>query len=316
MPGAAPRTARGSAACLFVLLMALGSAWRDAQAQTKAPAPPPPRIFDRSCRDTLPSSAAQPLAASPVALPWHSGLVPWTEWAVQLGASRVPVTVVVARIDPTRVTLALDIVRDGNAMGAWSIARAADTAAVAFNAGQFTDAGPWGWVVHRGREWQAPGAGALAASIVVDSSGGVRIVPAGNASRWHAGDRRPLVREAIQSYPQLLAGGRLPAALCRPRAINRGHRDIRLAFGVRNDGQVLVALTRYAPPALLPNAAARLPIGPTTLEMAELMHRLGAVDAVMLDGGLSAQLRIGSPADGRAWPGLRDVPLALVGYPR
>jgi len=77
-----------------------------------------------------------------------------------------------------------------------------------------------------------------------------------------------------------------------------------------------VALTRYAPKAMPSAVAARLPIGPTTLEMAEIMLELGSVDALLLDGGLSAQLLVGTGPSRRRWPGLRSVPLAIVGRPR
>jgi hypothetical protein len=43
---------------------------------------------------------------------------------------------------------------------------------------------------------------------------------------------------------------------------------------------------------------------------------LGAVDALMLDGGLSAQLLLRDGIAEQRWPGLRTVPLALVGRVR
>jgi hypothetical protein len=59
--------------------------------------------------------------------------------------------------------------------------RAPADAAVALNAGQFTDDGPWGWIVHAGRERRAPGSGALAGALVVDTAAG----PASSApTRW------------------------------------------------------------------------------------------------------------------------------------
>jgi hypothetical protein len=52
--------------------------------------------------------------------------------------------------------------------------------------------------------------------------------------------------------------------------------------------------------------------------MAAIMGALGARDAVMLDGGISAQLVLRDPASGqrRRWPGWRKVPLALIAWPR
>jgi hypothetical protein len=274
----------------------------------------PPRIPARSCQDTIAGTPAVRLAAP---LRFSGEAVSWRTWPVHLGPSRVPVKIIVARVDPSRVSLSLEIERRGDAIGAWTIERAPANALIAFNAGQFTDDGPWGWVVHRGREWQAPGTGALAAAIVVDSMRAVHIIPADSIAAWRGRSaRNPALAEAIQSYPLLLQNGRLPAALCRTGNIDRDHRDIRLGVGVRANGEVIVALTRYAPKAMPSAVAARLPIGPTTLEMAEIMLELGSVDALLLDGGLSAQLLVGTGPSRRRWPGLRSVPLAIVGRPR
>ncbi|WP_353268623.1 phosphodiester glycosidase family protein [Gemmatimonas sp.] len=272
----------------------------------------PTRIVDATC----PTSSTSVSAATPSRAPtlrWQQGDVPVAEWEVLLGARRVPVKLIVARIDPSRIALSLEIARVGDALGPWSIGETPPDALIAFNAGQFSDAGPWGWVMHRGREWQAPGVGSLAAAFAVDSAGRVRVVAADSVSvvRRHGG-----LAEVVQSYPQLRAGGTLAPALCREGAINRAHRDIRLALGVRTDGHVIVALSRYAPAVAVAGVTERLPIGPTTLEMAEIMGRLGAVDAVMLDGGLSAQLRVRNGTADRQWPGLRTVPLAVVGRRR
>ena len=129
----------------------------------------------------------------------------------------------------------------------------------------------------------------------------------------HCVDARQIkIRIRDRRFPTLLEGEARPsAALCAATAqVDRAHRDTRLAIGVRRDGHVIVALSRYAGGAL-PD---RTPIGPTTPEMAELMRRLGADRALMLDGGLSAQLLVRgrTGAAPQRWPGLRDVPLALV----
>ena len=58
----------------------------------------------------------------------------------------------------------------------------------------------------------------------------------------------------------------------------------------------------------------RLPLGLTVPEMAAVMGGLGAQHAMLLDGGISAQMIIADSAgNARAWKGLRKVPLALVG---
>jgi hypothetical protein len=47
--------------------------------------------------------------------------------------------------------------------------------------------------------------------------------------------------------------------------------------------------------------------------MAAVMGSLGARQAMLLDGGISAQLAISDSAgQARVWKGLRKVPLALV----
>ncbi|MFO0095522.1 MAG: phosphodiester glycosidase family protein [Gemmatimonadaceae bacterium] len=248
------------------------------------------------------------------ALRWRGSIVRWAEWPVRLGTEGVRNRIIVAVVDPARVTLTLEIARQGNALGPWTIEEAPPDAVLAFNAGQFTDAGPWGWVRHRGRDRAAPGAGALAGAFAVDTAGRPAILPAHTLpaatldARWD---------EAVQSSPQLLVKGRPVPALCAGTDLDRAHRDTRLVIGLRRDGMLLVLLSRYADTGSgLTRAVERLPIGPTTPEMAEIAWRLGAIDALMLDGGLSAQLRIGRGTEAFRWPGLRAVPLAIVARPR
>jgi exopolysaccharide biosynthesis protein len=261
-------------------------------------------ILPVDCRTT----AIRPQAT----LQWKGKDVQWAEWQVSLGARRVPSNIVVVRIDPRVMTLSLEIAREANAIAPWSIEVASADAVLALNAGQFTDDGPWGWVMHRGREWQAPGVGTLAGAFIVDSSGKADVIDASGIARARA-DKR--IVEAIQSYPMLLDGnGDVPPALCSSSdEINREHRDARLAIGVRADGVVVIAMSRYDGAGRI---ATRLPIGPTTPEMSEIMRRLGAVRAVMLDGGLSAQMLIRENGNAHGFPGLRAVPLALVAMPR
>jgi exopolysaccharide biosynthesis protein len=88
------------------------------------------------------------------------------------------------------------------------------------------------------------------------------------------------------------------------------HRDSRLALGIRADGSVVVALTRFTGAGAI---GARLPWGPTVLEMAAFMRSLGCARAMMLDGGLSSQLAL-RDANGTLgrWANWRAVPLAVV----
>ena len=118
------------------------------------------------------------------------------------------------------------------------------------------------------------------------------------------------LRVAFQSYPRLLQDGAVPLAIRTGRGVDVRHRDTRLAIGELRDGRLLIALTRFG---VRESAVARLPIGLTVPETAALMGALGARDAVMLDGGLSAQLMVRDAGrEPLMWRGLRKVPVALV----
>ena len=64
--------------------------------------------------------------------------------------------------------------------------------------------------------------------------------------------------------------------------------------------------------AVPPSGLSLMGSGDPTPEMAELMRRLGARRALMLDGGLSSQMVVRSTGGATSWPGVRRVPLALV----
>jgi hypothetical protein len=225
------------------------------------------------------------------------------------------VRLVLARVDPARH--ALRLVAGSPPGSPWNVDLAPADARLAVNAGQFTEDGPWGWLVHDGRERQAPAAGPLSAALVVGADGAVRIADAAELPAARADAARGLVREAVQSYPALLAGdGEVPAPLRAPgRGVDLEHRDARLAVGTLRDGRLLVVLTRFD--ALGRGALARVPLGLTVPEMAAVTGALGASRAVLLDGGLSAQLLVRDAAGAvRRWPGLRQVPLGLVAVAR
>jgi exopolysaccharide biosynthesis protein len=166
---------------------------------------------------------------------------------------------------------------------------------------------PWGWVVIDGAERLARGFGPLASAVSIDAAGAVR---------WTHGDgalpSRGVVT-AFQSYPTLLAGdGNVPAALrTGAGGLSLTHRDARLALGQDRTGRLLVVLTRFD---AIGDLAGMVPLGPTTPEMAALLGALGASDAVLLDGGVSAQLLLRDARGGNVlrWPALRKVPLALI----
>lgn len=303
---------------LSVVVTAALAAWPAAGPAQKPSARTP--ISAVACNATKPPSSAVPPTAP--TLGWRGEpALRWVEWRVALGTRGVRARVIVVDIDPARVRLDLEIARDGDAVRPWSLDDAPADALVAFNAGQFTDDGPWGWVVHHGREWQAPGVGPLAGAVIVDSSGTVTIrsttLPGaqpsavGSAAMQRVAARPISAREALQSFPLLLLAGKPAPLLCDPTAnMDRTHRDIRFAIGVRPDGHVLLALTRYEG---VGEFSSRLPVGPTTHETAEIMRRLGAAQALMLDGGLSAQLLVRDGSGTHRWEGMRRVPLAILG---
>ena len=244
------------------------------------------------------------------ALTWRR-LAPGLEWASVRLACAGPAwrtRLIVARLDPRQVALSLemDLAREDR-RPAWSIDRAPDGALLAVNAGQFVGAMPWGWVVIDGWQRLRPGFGPLSSAIAVDALGDVRWVHGDTLAAWGG------VVAGFQSYPTLLCGdGVVPAALrTGAGGVNLSHRDARLALGETRDGRLLIAMTRFD---AMGEVAGGVPIGPTTPEMAAIMGALGACDAVMLDGGISAQLLMRDPTRGATlrWSGLRKVPLALI----
>jgi hypothetical protein len=240
---------------------------------------------------------------------WRPGTdgVEWGELQLRGASEAWRIRVVVARIDPRRVALSLETAFTADRQ--WTVRDAEDGVALALDAGQFRGTLPWGWVVHGGRQLLAPRYAPLAGAVVVDSSRSVRVVPSDAVMAEHA---RSAAREAFQSYPMLLHDGAVPAPLREPgRGVDLGHRDARLALGTLPDGRVVVALTRFD---ALGGALDRVPFGLTSPEMAAVMGALGCRDALLLDGGVSGQLLL-RDADGapRVWPGIRRVPLGLVG---
>lgn len=261
--------------------------------------------FDCSRPTVLPSTANLIWKATDPALKWG-------EWRVRVGENKIPILLIVAIAKAGQTQLTLDIARDNNELKPWSLANAPQHARFALNAGQFTDAGPWGWVMHRAREQQAPGAGSLAGALVVDTSGAWSIIDANEVPAKRSSGS---ILEAVQSYPTLVgAAGTTPRALCGGSSIDRTHRDARMVIATLPTGELMIVMTRFDG---LGTSAERLPLGPTTPEMISIVRALGASRALMLDGGLSAQMliRTGINATKNEWGGLRSVPLALVGLP-
>lgn len=253
-------------------------------------------------------------AAVTNAVQWRVGSpgVEWGELALEAAGEAWRTRVIIVRLDPRRVRFDVQWGVDSAARPAWSIAEAPADARFAVNAGQFTAALPWGWVVSGGRERLAPQRGPLSTAFVVGRDGDVRLVDGDTLANLR---RSPDVVAAFQSYPSLLTGdGAVPGALRAPCAINCTHRDARVAIGMDRDNRVLVALTRFDAAG---EALGFIPLGLTVPEMAALMGALGARQAVLLDGGISAQLLVQDASGAlQTWRGMRRVPLALVARPR
>ena len=254
------------------------------------------------------------LAAFALAVPWEP-VAPGVSIRQVAMAETGPlavVRVIAVRVDPTRVSFTLDTAtRDHGSRGAWSIERTPPRALLAVNTGQFTSGGAWGWLVNNGDELKTPGTGTLAMAFVVDNRGTPVLV-----TNAELASVRSRARLAIQSYPMLLTGtADLPWELQAPeRGVDLDHRDSRLALGMLADGSVIIALTRFTG---LGAGAETLPWGPTVVEMATFMRRLGCVRAMMLDGGISSQMAL-RYADGtvRHWTNWRKVPMGLIVSPR
>ncbi|MGH7514274.1 MAG: phosphodiester glycosidase family protein [Gemmatimonadales bacterium] len=254
-------------------------------------------------------SGAAPLADH---IAWRPGAdgIEWGELVLRAAREGWRTRVVIARLDPRRVALSLAPAFTGDQR--WTVGDAGGDAALALDAGQFRGSLPWGWVVTDGREILSPQYAPLAGAVVVDSSGGVRVVPPDGVAAERA---RGGAREAFQSYPMLLRDGVVPAPLTQPgRGVEVAHRDARLALGTMADGRVVIALTRFD---ALGESLGRIPFGFTSEEMAAVMGALGCRQALLLDGGISGQMMV-RDAEGavRTWAGTRSVPLGLVGRTR
>ncbi len=242
----------------------------------------------------------------------------WTELSLEAGGEARFTRVIIVRLDPARVRFEL-VPRTRGGIADWSLDDAPSDAIIALNAGQFTGSLPWGWLVVNESERLAPGVGPLSSALVVRRDGGIEWIDGDTLDARRA--RRDIAL-AFQSYPSLLVGdGDVPAllhtdaaasAMPRPRReadVDRSHRDARLALGIDRDGHLLIALTRFDG---FGGILDRIPFGPTVPEMSALMGALGARQAMLLDGGISAQMLIRTPEGTQRFAGTRKVPLALV----
>ncbi len=218
------------------------------------------------------------------------------------------IRLIVARIDPRMARFRLDTAyRNHGNHAAWTLKQAPRSALVAINAGQFPRSHPWGWVVLNGRRYQPPGYGPSSVGVGFEADGKLRWIPPDSLVTLPLSSG---IASGFQSYPRLLADGVVPDGLREEGlGIDLTHRDARAALGQTPDGTVLLAITRFD------GANGMLdfvPFGLTAPEMAAVMGALGAVNAVMLDGGISSQLLVREPGATRSWRGLREVPLGLL----
>ena len=295
----------------FLLVLAVVSTARTLPAQINLSAHVAGRTFELS-------HAQLPQRFAPHPLRWA---VPWQklqrglelgEFTMEAGRLGADIRIIAVRVEPRYFSFALVHETKANRMtGAWSVDVAPKDAAIALNAGQFKETGPWGWLLLEGEERRNPGFGPLSVGITFDSASAVRWIPFRHLDNAR---RERKFAFAFQSYPLLLYDGRVPVLPAGKELLDRDHRDARLILAEDSAGRMLVILTRYD---ALGSASARVPIGLTVPESIVLIAAMGARHAVMLDGGVSAQLLVRDAAgQTRVWKGMRAVPLALVARPR
>ena len=197
-----------------------------------------------------------------------------------------PVRVTMLRLTRRRSRFELrTATRDFSLRGAWTVDSLPPEAVAAFNAGQFETDSRGAGVYGRGREELPPGTGPLSMAFIVDAQGRVTLMEASALEAY-----RSRATLAFQSYPAVPKRSELPWQLRdKGRGADIAHRDSRLALGVRDDGQLIVA--PHAVHGLGP-AGEQLPWGPTAPEMAQWMQSLGCRRAMLLDGGMSSQMAI------------------------
>lgn len=218
--------------------------------------------------------------------------------------------VIVARFDPALVEVRPRLTLASNGLtGAWTIDSASTHAILSFNAGQFAETGPWGWVQIDGSTLRYSARGPLAAALLVERDGSLRMVAPDSVESIERGGTS---LHAFQSYPLVIWNDSVPRLVGDARVMDIEHRDTRFGIGELRDGRWIVALTRWD----FGRQLERLPVGLTTREMTAVLGALGARRAMLLDGGLSAQLQVrDSTGAVMQWKGIRRVPLALEVLP-
>lgn len=252
-----------------------------------------------------------PLAS---AIPWQRGAsgIRWGELRLRGTGEAWRTRLIVATLDPSRVRIALDTAFTAKREAAWTLAKAPSNAVLAINAGQFAATMPWGWVTLEGRRWLPPQNGPLSAALLQDSTGALRWVNGADVARVAIEAK---VGWAFQSYPAVMAADTVLTPIrAGGLGVSVDHRDARAGICLTRDGRLLVAITRFDG---VGSALDFVPFGLTVPEMTGVLGALGCRDAMLLDGGISARLRV-RDAKGVAhdWEGLRNVPLGLVALPK
>ncbi|HEV2642704.1 MAG TPA: hypothetical protein VGT98_08355, partial [Candidatus Elarobacter sp.] len=201
------------------------------------------------------------------AISWRAGQrgVRWGEIDLAGSGEAWRTRLVVVRVNPADVTLALDTAFTVSGDPTWTVDHAPRDVIAAVNAGQFEATMPWGWVVVGGREWLSPQSGPLSAALAQDAVGALHWVQGADVARFRA-SAGTTIHWAFQSYPVLLAADTVPAAL---RSVGRGvdlaHRDARAGICLDHDGRMLIAITRFNG---VGSSLGFIPFGLTTPEMA------------------------------------------------
>jgi uncharacterized protein YigE (DUF2233 family) len=264
------------------------------------------------------SSASAPVTwhSTPLvtAAQWKRGAtgMSWAELELRGSGEAWRTGLVVARVDPSRVRFRLDTAFTAKREANWTLDHAPSAALLAINAGQFEATMPWGWVAIDGRRWLPAQSGPLSAALMEDTDGVLHWV---RAEDVHRVSNQVAARWAFQSYPAVLAGDSiLPPLREGGRGVDVEHRDARAGICLTRSGELVVAITRFD---AVGGALHFIPLGLTVPEMGAVLGALGCRDAMLLDGGISARLRL-RDARGKAhdWEGLRPVPLGLVVLPR
>ena len=241
-----------------------------------------------------------------------AGGISWAEIELRGAGEAWRTRLVAARVDLSLVRLQLDTAFTAKREANWTLDRVPAAALLAVNAGQFEATMPWGWVAIDGRRWLPTQNGPLSAALMEDATGTLHWVRAEDVYRV---SNQVAARWAFQSYPAVMAGdSMLPPLRASGRGIDVEHRDARAGLCLSRTGELIVAITRFD---AVGGVLDFIPLGLTVPEMGAVLGALGCRDAMLLDGGISARLRIrDAQAKVHDWEGMRPVPLGLVALPR